>query len=94
METGSILYETGNEPTLCLAEIEALRTQWSKEIKVTFKGRNVNGWSRMKPAVLSDKDSHCVTSRYIERGYNLSAKLKGSFAGHSMRSRDLRKIMT
>jgi len=56
METGSIVYGTGNEPTLCLVEIKVLPIEWNKEIKATFKGRDVKGWIRVKPAVLSDKD--------------------------------------
>ena len=43
MQTGSILYETGNEPTPCLVEIKVLPSQWNKEIKATFKGRDVKG---------------------------------------------------
>jgi hypothetical protein len=81
METGCILCETGNELTLCLVEIKVRRTQCNKEIKGTFKGRNVEGWIRVKPAVLLDKDSHSVASCYIDTGYNLSSKSKGSFAG-------------
>jgi hypothetical protein len=94
MQTGSILYETGNEPTPCLVEIKVLPSQWNKEIKATFKGRDVKGWIRGTPAVLSDKDSHSVTSCYVDRGYNLSAKFKGRFAGLLLRSRGLRKIIT
>jgi hypothetical protein len=65
MDTGGILCEAGNELTLCLVEIKVLRTQWNKEIKASFKGRDAKGWIRVKRAVLSDKDSHSVTSCYI-----------------------------
>jgi hypothetical protein len=94
METGCVLCEAGNEVTLCLVEIKVLRTQWNKEIKASFKGRHVKGWIRVKPAVLSDKDSRSVASCYIDTGYNLSSKSKGSFAGIVLHSRGLRKIMT
>ena len=94
MQTGCILSETGNELTLCLVEIKARRTQCNKEIKAVFKGPNVEGWIRVKPAVLLDKDSHSVASCYIDTGYNLLSKPKGSFAELLLRSRGLRKIMT
>jgi hypothetical protein len=92
METGCALCEAGNELTLCLVEIKALRTQWNKEIKASFKGRDVKGWIRVKPAVLSDKGSHSVASCYVDTGCSLSSISKGSFAGLLLRSRGLRKI--
>jgi len=94
METGCILCEAGNELTLYLVAIKVRSAQWNKEIKATFKGHDVKGWIRVKRSVLSDKDSHSVTSCYIDTGCNLSSKSKGSFAGLVLHSMGLRKIMT